>query len=114
MLQKTFPFNVLLKRYLASRAVTSLQKLEGVKSSSPIISEGGGLSRRYHRLAFERDAEVKVDILLGPISRQTVVICKGNLSCASSDAKEGGACGNDVDFAGIDRGALRGTGLGEA
>ena len=38
-------FNVLLKRYLASRAVTSLQKLEGVKSSSPIINEGEG---RFH------------------------------------------------------------------
>jgi len=38
-------FNVLLKRYLASRAETSPQKLEGVKSSSPIISEGEG---RFH------------------------------------------------------------------
>jgi len=29
-------------------------------------------------LIFERDAEAKVDFLLGPIPRQTVVICKGN------------------------------------
>jgi len=64
-------------------------------------------------LTFERDAEAKVDFLLGPIPRQIVVICKGR-SCASSDAKEGGAYCNDVDFAGIDRGALCGTRLGEA
>jgi len=64
-------------------------------------------------LIFERDAEAKVDILLGPIPRQTVVVCKGNLSCASSDAKEEGAYGNDVDFAGIDWEALCGTRLGE-
>jgi hypothetical protein len=38
---------------------------------------------------------------------------QGQWSCASSDAKEGGAYGNDVDFAGIDREALCGTRLGE-
>jgi len=47
-------------------------------------------SRRSHRLTFERDAEAKVDVLLGPIPRQTVVICKGNGTAPRATLKREG------------------------